>query len=126
MGSTFNGLALFDSGPHRFAEGPIGELVVSNLSLGSNAAGSVALGPLEPVVIVTGRLVADKESDLWTLRDDISAQLTDPPQVGDLVDHYGHVWTDMAFIRFEPDGRTDRARWVSLRYTARFMRFLSP
>lgn len=126
MGSTFNGLALFDSGPHRFAAGPIGELIVANLSLGTSGAGSVALGPLEVTVTVTGRLVADKETDLWSLQDAIATQLTDPPQVGDLVDHHGRTWSDMVFIRFEPTDRTDRARCISLGYSATFMRFLAP
>lgn len=126
MPSTFNGLAIFDSGPHRFASGAAGQLVVPYLRLGIVAPGSAPLGPLEVQVTVAGRLVADKDSDLWALRADIEALLTTPPTVGTLIDNHGHEWENMAFVRFQPADRTDRARSVSLAYTATFLRFLTP
>lgn len=123
MGSTFKNLPLFDSGPHRFAVGRQGQLVVSELSLGGLGSGSLYLGLVELSVTVTGRLVAASESALWALRDAIAAQLVDPPAPGTLVDHHGRAWTGMSFVRFEPADRTDRGRVWSLAYTAVFLRF---
>lgn len=137
MASFFNSLGLFNSGPHRFGHRAIGELVVPNAALNPVQPGSIAAGPLELVVVVTGRLVASSESALWTLRDAIAAQLTDPPVTATLVDHHGRSWNDMSFVRFEPlepgggggsaggsGGRTDRGRVRSLAYRAVFIRFL--
>src|SRR5690349_17593874 len=112
--STFKGLDLFGSGPHRFALRKQGQLVVPELSLGSAVSGSLYLGPLETCVVVTGRLVAADDAALWALRDAITAQLLDPPAPGTLVDHHGRTFSDMSFITFEPADRTDRARVVSL------------
>lgn len=132
MASFFNSLGLFNSGPHRFGHRAIGELVVPNAVLNPLQPGSIAAGPLELVVVVTGRLVASSESALWTLRDAIAAQLTDPPVMATLIDHHGRTWNDMSFVRFEPlepsggqgAGRTDRGRVRSLAYRATFVKFL--
>ena len=115
MASFFNSLGLFNSGPHRFGHRAIGELVVPNAALNPVVPGSIAAGPLELVVVVSGRLVASSESALWTLRDAVAAQLTDPPVTATLVDHHGRTWNDMSFVRFEPlepggGGRRDRRR----------------
>lgn len=129
MGSTFKigGVSHhpFDSGPHRFHLGPIGEDVQPLWRIvGPGTPGSVAVGPLELRLIVTGRLVADNEAGLWTLRNAIAALLTDPPQVGNVVDHWGTTWTTMSFVRFEQTDRTDRGRKTTLGYVAEFIRFL--
>lgn len=126
MSSSWNGLDLFGSGPHRFAVGPIGELVLSQVAMGSYAPGSVAIGPVELDVIVTGRLVAASDAALWVIRDAIGAQLTDPPTSGTLIDHHGRSWPGMSFIRFESADRTDRGRVVSLGYRAVFREFYTP
>lgn len=135
MASFFNSLGLFNSGPHRFGHRAIGELVVPNAVLNPVVPGSIAAGPLELVVVVTGRLVASSETALWTLRDAVAAQLTDPPTAATLMDHHGRTWNDMSFVRFEPlesgggqgagpGGRTDRGRVRSLAYRATFVKFL--
>ncbi|MCC6659577.1 MAG: hypothetical protein IT437_01695 [Phycisphaerales bacterium] len=123
MASSFKGLDLFGSGPHRFALRKQGELVVPELSLGSAISGSLYLGPLETCVVVTGRLVAASDAALWALRDAVTAELLDPPAPGTLIDHHGRTWTDMSFITFEPEGPTDRGRLVTLAYTAVFLDF---
>ncbi len=122
MASSYKSLDLFGSGPHRFAVRAEGELVVSVLSLGTPASGSVALGPLETEVIIAGRLIAASDAALWTIRDAITAQFAPPLSPGTLVDHHGRSWSDMSFIRFEPGDRTDRGRMVSLAYRAVFRR----
>ena len=123
MASSFKGLDLFGSGPHRFAVKKQGQLVVPELSIGGAISGSAYLGPLEPAVIVTGRLVAADEAGLWTLRDAVAAELLDPPDPGMLVDLHGRAWNDMSLVTFEPGDRTDRGRVVSLSYTAVFLDF---
>lgn len=123
MASSFKALNLFGSGPHRFAVKKQGQLVVPELTLGSAIAGSKYLGLLELSVVVTGRLVAATDAALWTLRDAIVAQLLNPPTPGTLIDHHGRTWTDMSFVSFEPEGRTDRGRQVTLAYTATFLDF---
>lgn len=120
--SSFNGEAIFDSGPHRFAIEAEGTLVVPWIAFGSTTPGSRVLGALELGVLVTGRLVAGDESGLDDLLSAMRAQLTSPPTVGDLVDAYGRIYTDMSFVRLEAADRTDRGRTVSLAYTARFLR----
>lgn len=125
MSSSFNGIDLFGSGPHRFALGKQGELVVQNTAGGIPTGGSTAVAALELDVVVRGRLVASSESGLWSLRDAITAQLQHPPVQATLVDLHGRTWADMSFIRFESEARTDRGRVVSLGYVATFRRFSS-
>jgi hypothetical protein len=120
--STFKSLTLFP-GPHRFALAKQGEAVIPNFQLHSGNSGSTATGPLELDVIVTGRLIAASESDLWALRDAITAQLTDPPIPGTLIDNHGREWDDMSFISYEEADRTDRGRTISIQYTATFRHF---
>jgi hypothetical protein len=123
MSSTFKGLGLFNSGAHRFRLAPEGEYVLRNAVLNPNQAGSTPVGPLELVIFVTGRLVAPSESALWALRDAITAQLTHPVQTGTLIDHHGRTWTNMSFVEFATEDRTDRGRVWSIAYTAKFIRF---
>lgn len=124
MPSSFNAQNLFGSGPHRFAQAPLGEYVLRNAVLNPLQPGSQPVGPLELIITVRGRLVADDDPGLWELRDTIALQLNDPPTTGDLVELNGRTWSDMAFVSFAPADRTDRGRRVSLAYTATFIRFL--
>ena len=121
--SSFKGIDLFGSGPHRFHLAKQGEDVVPNFVLGSGGSGSTSVGPIELDVIVSGRLVAASESALWALRDAVTAQLADPPDPGTLIDNHGRTWTDMSFITYEEADRTDRGRATSIEYTATFRRF---
>lgn len=123
MASTFKGLDLFGSGPHRFSVAREGQAMQSELFENPPAPGTRYIGLVELRVTITGRLVAASESALWTIRDAITAQLLDPPVPGTLIDHHGRTWTDMSFVRFIPADRTDRGRVRSLAYTARFTRF---
>ena len=123
MSSSFKGLDLFGSGPHRFAAAKRGQLVLSHLALDVFDAGSAPLGLLELDLIVRGRLVAASESDLWTLRDSVTAQLLHPPTPGTLVDLHGRTWADMSFISVQESDRVDRGRAWSVEYTAVFRRF---
>ena len=121
--SSFKGLDLFGSGPHRFAQSLQGEDVVPNYILGIGGSGSTPVGALELDVVVTGRLVAAGESALWTKRDAITAQLAHPPVPGTLIDSNGRSWTGMSFITYQEAPRTDRGRTWSIEYTATFRKF---
>lgn len=125
MPSSFAGESIFDSGPHRFRRLPLGLQVVPVMALDGVSPGSVALGNLELIIEVRGRLLAPSDADLDVLLDAVAALLTYPPTQGDLIDHHGRTYEGVSFVRFEPADRTDRGRTVSLAYTARFIRFLS-
>lgn len=123
MSSTFNGQGIFNSGPHRFAIGALGESMVNNYLIGASPShGTTAQGEKELDIVVTGRLLASSESALWTLRNAVAAQLTHPPTMATLVDHHGHSWADMSFIEFAEEPRTDRGRVRSVAYRAVFRR----
>ena len=124
MSSTFDGLGLFNPGPHRFAQLGQGESLVANFVLGSGPPnGSTPRGLKELDVVVSGRVVAGSEGALWGQRDAIVAQLQHPPVTGVLVDHHGRTWAGMSFVGFEEGAQTDRGRTVSLSYRAVFRRF---
>ena len=122
--SSFKAKNLFGSGPHRFSIMPEGVFVASNTDIpGKPTAGSTALGQVELEIRVTGRLVADDEAGLWTLRDAITAELVYPTPAGTagtLIDLHERTWTSMKFSAFEPLGLTDRGRKTSLKYRAVF------
>ncbi len=123
MPSSFKSLNLFGSGPHRFALARQGQALASELFSSPPNSGTRYLGLVELQVIVKGSLVAATETDLWTLRDAVTAQLLDPPSPGTLIDLHGRTWTDMSFVGFIAGDRTDRGRVVSLEYEARFVKF---
>lgn len=120
MASSFKGVNLFGSGPHRFREEPQGQLVVSVMSLGTPTSGSVGLGQLERRVVVKGRLVSTTESGLRSLRDALAAQALSPWSNGTLVDQHGATWSQMWLTKVVWDDRTDRGRARSVGYEAYF------
>jgi hypothetical protein len=128
MGSSFKGLDLFGSGPHRFVMGRQGLYAVPLSVVGGDPAqeGSSWFGDLELEVHVLGRLVAESEASLWALRDAITAQAesSNTPVPGTLVDGHGRVWESMSLYRYEETGPTDRGRVWSVGYVARFRRFI--
>jgi len=123
MSSSFKGLDLFGSGPHRFSTGKRGELVVSHFALGVYDAASSPFGLLELDVVVKGRLVASSESALRVLRDAVTAQLSHPPVPGTLIDLHGRSWSGMSLVSYTEADRVDRGRAWSVGYTAVFRAF---
>jgi hypothetical protein len=123
MASSFAGMDLFGSGPHRFAMGAAGRLVVGALRPPAYDTHSVDMGAtLELRIVQRGRLVAATTSALWTLVDAIRTQ-TELPRNGTLIDHHGRSWTNMTLIRFEVAGPIDRGRMVSMAYEAEYLRY---
>ena len=126
MGSSFKGVDLFGSGPHRFSLDRQGHLVISAFGgFGDFSPDTFPIGLVELEVVVTGRLVAASESALWTRRDAIVAQFEDSfePTPGALVDQAGRSFADMVIFDYVEDDRVDRGRAWSVGYEARFRRF---
>jgi len=121
--SSYKSANLFGSGPHRFSLATQGNDVVPNYVVSLPGSGSTSLGVLELDVIVEGRLIAASESALWTLRDAITAEITNPVAPGTLIDEHARSWPDMCLITYEELGPTDRARTHSIPYRATFRRF---
>lgn len=123
MASTFAGLSLFNSGPHRFAMGGLGRLLIGPLRSPTFEDHTTDAGaPLEVRVMQRGRLIAATPAALWTLVDAIKTH-AELPRTGTLVDHHGRSWTSMTLIRFEPTGPMDRGRTCSIPYVAEYLRF---
>lgn len=118
--SSFKGIDLFGSGPHRFTLGPRGQLVTIDYFGGGAGGGSTAQGPIDGTITVRGRLVASTESDLLTLRNAVMAQLQATPTPGTLIDNHNHSWTGMSFVRYVESGPADRGRVWSIGYEATF------
>ncbi len=124
MSSSFKGMDLFGSGPHRFSVGRQGQLVLSDLSFGITGPGTYPYGLVELDVLVTGRLVAADDAALWVLRDAVTGAFEAFPTPGVLVDLHGRSWPGMSFIRYEEEPVVDRGRQTSIGYVATFRRFL--
>ena len=123
MATSFKGLNLFGSGPHRVEHAPKGQLVTIDYFGGGSGGGSTAQGLTDPQIIVRGRLVAASESALRTLRDAVVAQLQATPTSGTLVDHHGRSWTGLSFVTYTEQGPADKGRVWSVSYEAVFQAF---
>ncbi|MEQ8770231.1 MAG: hypothetical protein RIB60_06950 [Phycisphaerales bacterium] len=122
--SSFRGNDIFGSGPHRVTA-PARELLVIPRWVQfqqpfDDGTGSEVIGAKEPIMSVTGRLVAASESALWTLRQAVAAEAELPEKQGDLIDNDGRTWSGMTMISYEELGPIDRGRLWSVRYAATF------
>lgn len=123
MASSFAGLDLFGSGPHRFAMGAAGRLVVGVLRPPTYDTRSIDMAAtLELRIVQTGRLVAPTPAALWTLIDAVRTQ-AELPRNGTLIDHHARTWANMTLIRFELAGPINRGRVTSVAYTAEYLRY---
>lgn len=118
--SSFKGLNLFGSGPHRFEHGPRGQLITIDFFGGDPGGGSTAQGLIDWTIVLRGRLTASGESALRTLRDAVIAQLQATPTPGTLIDENGHSWANMTFVRYTEDGPVNKGRVWSVGYEAVF------
>lgn len=125
MASSYKGLDLFGSGPHRFSQGLAGLAIEPRWRVTgvSTDTGTLPLGDLEPEVVVTGRLVASTEAGLWTLRRAIADLAVLSAGAGVLVDLAGHSYADMWLIEYAEADRVDSGRVWSVGYVARFRDF---
>ncbi len=122
MASSFKGLNLFGSGPHRFSMGERSRRIVSLATLTQDVsqAGTLEFGNYELRVFVRGRLVAGNELAMRGLRDAIVAQVDAAVGSGLLKDSYGQQWDTMKLISFEEFGAVSRGRELSVGYVVEF------
>ena len=120
--SSFDGVDLFGSGPHRASRDRLGQLVVSDFAFGGIGPDGYPVGLREPVIVVTGRLVGASEAGLRAVRAAVEAKLTDPPQEGDLVTPDGHTYAGYSFVEYD-ESVVDRGRVWSVFYRAVFRKF---
>jgi len=118
MGSTFAGLSLFDSGPHRFTPRTMGRIWLPPLTIDELQETTLVLDvPRELVIVQRGRLVAADDAALWgqvdVIRGHAEAALT-----GALVEASGRAWADVTLLGFTAGEQVDRGRRVSLGYSA--------
>ena len=122
--SSYKGLDLFGSGPHRFRLPPMGQQVQSRSAFGAILPGVDSIGAAQVVVAVNGRLTAFDHDQLRERLDDLRIQLELWPTAGVLVSNTAFSWNTMSFARFAPAELIDRGREVSLAYEALFIRRL--
>ena len=123
MASTFDGLTLFNSGPHRFTIARFGRLVRGPFEtpLGDPVSTDESR-PIELKIIQTGRLIATTNTALWDLIEAVRTH-AEAKRTGTLVDHHNKQWTGMSLITFDPARRIDRGRRFSITYRATYLRF---
>jgi len=121
MGSSYKGVDLFGSGPHRFVVDRLGRRVVplSVIADDASVAGTEQFGDLELRVTVRGRLVAADAAALWVLIDAVTASAGDANS-GVLDDGAGRQWSAVKLLNFEPSGPIEIGREVSVGYQAVF------
>lgn len=126
MAITFDGQTLFSSGPHTVAFGVRGQEVQALWRYldTTTAPGNIAIGDEEPEVTVRGRLVAQTEAGLWTLRQAIVAMSAYDADTATLIDNRGRPWEGMRLLTYTEDGPADRGRVWSIGYTAVFARLI--
>ncbi|MDX2116302.1 MAG: hypothetical protein SFZ24_11885 [Planctomycetota bacterium] len=122
MASTFAGLALFNSGPHRFVIRSAGRLVRAPFQTPLELPFTINEAVRELWIVQRGRLIAPTNAELMTLMDAVQAR-AELGQFGTLVDHHGKQWTSMTMLSFDPDDRIDRGRVCSVRYRVEYLRF---
>lgn len=122
MSGTFDGNALFSSGPARWAVRPRGIESQPRWRLTGNStdSGTLPIGQVELEIVVTGRLVAATEAALWALREAVAdaARFVDGPAT--LVDDRGRSFANMWFIDYTEADRVDAGRVWSMGFTASF------
>lgn len=123
--SSYKGLDLFGSGPHRCFVGRRGYVVTPNAFEPGGGPGSGVRDVRELDVFVRGRLVATSEAGLWALRQAIAEQFVTPPVAGTFVDTAGREFEGMTMTRYVEEEVRDRGRVWSVGYEVQLRRFTS-
>lgn len=124
--SSYRGLDLFGSGPHRtrLLVRKIRTLPVYVVLPGSTEeTGLIPVGNGDYEIEVVGRLIAGTEAALWSLRSAIMGQIDETLGDATLVDTFGRSWTKMRLTEYLEADRVDRGRSWSVGYTATFRWF---
>ena len=121
MSSTFAGLQLFDSGPHRFMLTHVGRAVAPprrEMNV-TNFTENYAVRELE--IEQHGRLVADKIETLSGIIESIRMH-AELGTRGVLVDTQGMTYQDMTLVGFTMREPIAVGRMLSVRYSVRYIR----
>ncbi len=120
---TFAGVPVFPGSITRVLPEAVGQQLLPRRAMNLPGSGSVAIGPLEVAVTITGRMhaadAAKLESALELTRAAGSPPLT-PSVLAD--EDTGRTWDDMTFVRFELTGPMEIGRVASVGFRARFVR----
>lgn len=123
MASTFAGLSLFNSGPHRFTLARCGRVVRGPFETPLDLPQSTDEGRgIELRIQQFGRLIAPTNAELWTQIEAIRAE-AEARRTGTLIDHHGKQWLAISLITFEPARRIDRGRVFSVSYRCTYLKF---
>jgi len=126
MASSFGGVDLFGSGPHRFRFEPRGLDGVSLAAIFQDAsqAGTAVIGDEELKIVVEGRLVAASEAGLWSLREAVAGAAAQSAGSATLIDEADRSFEQMWLDEYAELGAVDRGRVYSIAYSATFVRLL--
>ena len=99
-GPTYDGKALFASGPARIEAGGAALRFAEHEPVAGDGASVHAQGRQARPITQTGSLTADTLDDLHTQRHAIEAYIDGIAR--ELVDEHGHAWPHVVMLRFEP------------------------
>jgi hypothetical protein len=120
---TYAGVPLFDGSIARIVPEAVGEQLTPRRALNLPGSGSVAVGPLELAVTITGRMQATNADKLESNLNLTREAIVSPPVPSVLADEQTErTWDDMSFVRFELTGPVEVGRVASVGFRARFVR----
>lgn len=117
--TTFNGLDLFSSGPHRLEIGGRTLRHVLHQPPGSDGVQLGAQGRSGRAIAQVGDLVADDALQMGQLIDALEATMDGRPH--DLVDEDGVVWSNVVMLSFEPQALTRLGARVRTHYRIQYL-----
>lgn len=121
MGSSFQGVDVFEDAVQRFQEVPRAVQLLENARIDPTSAGTVPTGLMNLRVIVRGRMRATTEDALWRKCEQVSSLATFPVTTGRLEDGHGRGWDDMGLVSVTFGETIDRGREVSVAFVATFL-----
>lgn len=123
--SSFQGVDLFGSGPHRTVLGTRKQQVVALAAIVQqpDEPGSVSTGDRDWEIVIRGRLVSETAAGLWTLQQAVIARAGFDAGEGRLIDTLGRVWDGVRLVEYEEEERVLPGRVWSVGYTATFRNF---
>ena len=126
MSSSYGGVDLFGSGPHRFMFEPRGlaRVPLSVIASDPQVSGTHVVGDKELKIVVEGRLVSATEAGLWSLREAVALPATEAAGTATLIDDAGRSFGQMRLDEYAELGPADRGRVWSMAYRATFIRLI--
>lgn len=117
--SSFDGLALFDSGAHEFDVPETSMRFSTYEAPGSETHRVCVLGTNGKRILQNGRLISPDRQNLENQIQAIRAVIDG--RQADLIDNAGLVHTSMLMVRFTPKGSIESGRDFSLAYQIEYV-----